>query len=193
MKTLQIVNVRTIPTKDGRVLFILDLVNGQPSIVRTAKEFIIDLQNSYLIGNDVQNPNHPVLLGILRDLKNFTVTGNVIHAKKDELWIVTENSRVVTDSTHPKHGSVVAGDKLPYEKDMSLVTEGFLAIALNPQIDMQIRQAQAYGTAVASTMASSNVFDAMPVASNVEEKEFDPSDIDADAFKEASEGQQPEE
>ena len=159
MKTLQITGVRFIPTDaKGNTLnlFIIDLANGQPSIVRSAKEFMIDLTNSYLIGAHVRNPAHPELLGVLRDLKGATISGDILTAKKGELWTVTATSSAVTKPSHPMFGKVSAGDQLPYEKDMTLVNDGFLTVTLHPQVTMMNKQAQAYGMSLASML---NAFD----------------------------------
>lgn len=158
MKTVQITNVRYIPVnaKNPLPLFILDLASGQPSIVRSEAEFLTDLRNSYLIGENVRNANHPALLSVLRDLQGATVSGTILFAKKGDSWTVTENSRVITDSTHPNFGKVAVGDKLPYEKDMTLVTDGFLTIALAPHIAMMNKQAEAYGFSLASMLNTFN-------------------------------------
>lgn len=179
MKTVQISSVRFIKEdkdKNPLNLFVLNLTNGKPAIVRSAKEFLTDLQNSYLIGAHVRNPNHPELLAVLRDLKGATVTGDILFAKQGELWTVTENSRVVTDKNHPKYGKVAVGDKLPYEKDMTLVQDGFLDVALSPQMAMMNKQAQAYGMSLASML---NAFETVDTVDSIAQTTTEPLDLGA--------------
>ena len=164
-------------------LFVLDLANGKPSIVRSAKEFLTDLNNSYLIGAHVKNPNHPELLSVLRDLRGATIEGNILFANKGDMWTVTENSRVVNDPNHPKYGKVAAGDQLPYERDMTLVTEGFLQIDYSPQIAMMNKQAHAYGMSLASMLNSFDTVESATTTSGAEP--VDAAHLDDDVVTEA--------
>ena len=161
MKTYKVVHIRKI-AEDSKGnplnIVVLDIPN-RPSIVRSAKEFLTDLNNSFLIGDKVKNINHPDVLDVFKDLSAmpFTVTGTIVDAKKGQKWTVTENSRVVTDKNHPLYGEVEAGDELPYEKDMTLVTEGFLKVAVNPVIRYENKKVLA--TAMQEMLDSANAMD----------------------------------
>lgn len=155
MKTLQVVKVSKInKDKNGNPLniFVLALANGQPAIVRSAREFLTDLKEASLIGDNVENPNHPEVLAILRDLKSspFHVTGEIKHAKKGELWEVTATSLAVTDPNHPEYGNVSVGDKLPYKKDMTIVTDGFLTVRVSDEVMFRINRIAAYSASLTS-------------------------------------------
>lgn len=183
MKTVQISSVRFIKEdkdKNPINLFVLNLTNGKPAIVRSSKEFLTDLQNSYLIGAHVRNPLHPDVLDVLADLniegRLSTVSGDILFAKQGELWTVTENSRVVTDKNHPKYGKVAIGDKLPYEKDMTLVQDGFLNVSLNPVTRMENKQAKAYGMSLAGML---NAFDTVDTVDSTARTTTEPLDLGA--------------
>lgn len=192
-KTVKVIGVRRI-LKDANGnplnIFVLEIPN-KPAIVRSAKEFLTDLKNSFLIGEHVVNPNHPELLSVLQDLNvaPFTITGTITDAKKGEMWVVTENSRVITDRSHPKYGEVSTGDKLPYEKDMTLVTDGFLNVSLNPQVAQQNKIALSTGQAMASMLSTyDEVVSESASYGTSDAPEFDVTDIPDNILQEATAG-----
>lgn len=135
--TVSVNKVSFVPKdKDGRDLnvFVFQLTNGKPNIIRRASQFLTDLKGSFLIDDRISNVRHPEVFGVLQDLQAgvFNITGNIKYCKKGDLWTVRENSSVVTDPNHPRYNTVVAGDKLPYETDMTIIEEGFLTIRVNP-------------------------------------------------------------
>lgn len=149
MKTIKATNVSFIGevTKDGQTrvynIFVIQVPN-KPNLIRSAKEFMTDLRESSHIGSNVTNPNDARVLRTLRYLKQapFTVSGDIIDVKKGDKWTVTENSRAITDKNHPLYGEVSVGDKVPSEKDATLVGEGFLKINYHPAIVQQMMIAE---------------------------------------------------
>lgn len=135
-------------------LVILDLSNGKPSIVRTAKAFLQDLDNSFLVLG-ATNINDPRVMGWLRDIRGASIQGDIKHHKAGETWTVQETSSIITDKNHPKFGSVAVGDTQTYEKDFTRV-EGFLNII--PSEMVMARQANAMAIAQ-MTAQLTGVFD----------------------------------
>lgn len=183
MKTLKVRKVSTPKLQSGGRIVVLHLSNGMPNILRTEEQFVNDLQGSFLIGDNVKSFNHPEVRNVLSDLKNFTVTGEIIHRKKGELYTLTEHSRMIKDPSHPAFGTVAIGDKVPVETDSSTVTDGFLDITLNPMVVMQNKQAFAYGAVLASTFGNVDEGNYSSDAADVES--FDASAIPDDVYQEA--------
>lgn len=162
MKTIAITKVRKLKSHG---LIIIDLGNGKPSIIRTNTQFLQDMKNSYLINESVMTIEHPEVLSALRDLKRGTVSGEISHHKEGEEWIVTEESRAITDPKHPQYGSVQVGDKLAYENDNTRVDDGFLDISYHPSI----QAIKANATAIAQAqMAMLGAFDSYEEPTTVE-------------------------
>jgi hypothetical protein len=188
MKTLQVNGVAKI-AKDSKGntlnVFVLKIAGGKPAILRSASEFLTDLKNAFLIGDNVRNANHPELLSVLRDLNSapFTISGEIIHAIKGEKWTVRETSSVITNPNHPKHGSVAIGDELPYERDMTIVTDGFLQVVPNDKVTMMNKQAFSYGNAMASMLGQ---YEDAPVETTNEGETVDPDLIPDDVLSEAT-------
>ena len=182
---------------NGKVydLVIIRLGNA-PAIVRNKSQFLIDLQESALIGKNVTSLNHPLALDVIKDLKEdwFTVRGEIKSVKAGEMWTVTENSIVVKDKNHPKYGTVVAGDSLPYEKDATIVTEGFLNISVNPIIRQENKIALSTGNAYAQLLQTAQEVDTgATYGESNETPEFDASSIPDDVLAEATAGASTEE
>lgn len=186
MVTLKVRKVSTPKTKSGERVVVFHLTNGKPNIIRNVKQFLTDLTNSFLIQEGIEDLNHPQVTAILRDLKNFTITGEVIHVKEGEQWTVTENSSIVTDPKHPLHGQKVVGDKVAYTADMSIVEDGFLDVELNPLKSMENKQALAYASSVQAMMSTSNAFDFG--SNDVDTKSTDEIEIPDDLVTEATAG-----
>ena len=159
-------------------LVVLDLSNGKPSIVRTAKAFIQDLDNSFLVEN-VSSIRDPRVRTWMRDLKGATITGDIKHHKAGETWIVQETSSVMTDKNHPQFGTVEVGQSMTYEKDMTRV-DGFLDFQPNEMV--MARQANAHAMAQMQAQLA-GAFDTFDTPSNdviegaTPEEEFDPNMI----------------
>jgi len=158
METLFIARVRKI-AKDAKGaninIVVIDLTNGKPSIVRNFTQFLQDLKNSFLIDESVNSINHPQVTRVLRGLKRGMVSGEITFTKKGDEYVVTENSRVITDITHPEFGKFAIGDKRIAEEDRTIV-EGFLDVETNE--DHQTIQATAEATAQAK-MAMQGAFE----------------------------------
>lgn len=199
MKTLKANGIRKISQdKNGNPLniFVINLVNGKPAVIRTAKEFLTDLKNSFLIGEYVNNTNHPELRQVLRDLSSgvYTITGNIKHVKKGDKWTVTENSSAVTNPSHPAFNKVAVGDQLPYQKDQSIVEDGFLQVNLNPTIRQENKDALYRGVALANLMAMDEEPSSTVVTGDDYNSSADDFDIDDDVITHAKQTEeQPEE
>lgn len=162
MEVLFITRVRKIAkgkTVDGVAqdvnIVVLDLTGGKPSIVRNYSQFLQDLKNSFLIDDNINNINHPQVTRVLRGLKRGNISGEINFTKKGDKFTVTENSRAITDPTHPEFGKVSVGDVRISEEDRAIV-EGFLDIEPNEQY--QTVQATAEATAQAK-MAMAGAFE----------------------------------
>lgn len=170
MKTIKIQKVRFIKNdaKGNAInLVILDLANGKPSIIRGAKSFLQDLDNSFLV-DGIDNIRHPQVRAAMRDLARGTVTGEIKHVVAGDMWKVTADSSVIKDPTHPKYGTVKVGQELPYEKDATIV-DGFLDL-LPTEVSLA-RSANAFAIASA-TVGLDDAFDA-------------PTDTPAESFADA--------
>jgi len=151
MANFKISQVRRIANNSAGKAINLTLiyVKGQTTpIIRRPKEFIQDLKNSFIIPNGVDNINHPSVLDAMKDIKGGTLQGDVSFLKKGDMWTVHENSRCITDKSHPKFGTVSVNDQLPAERDQSYV-EGFLSI----EESIQARAIKANAKAYAQQMA----------------------------------------
>lgn len=184
MQTLKIVNVRFIRhNAKGQTinLVILDLANGKPSIVRPAKAFIQDLENSFIV-TGLNSVNDPRFMNAMRDLRGATATGDITHHKAGDKWTVTADSPMVTDATHPKFGTVQAGDQLAYEKDGTRV-EAFLTYDLPERVLARqananaLAQIQAQLMGAFDTQASSVESADAPVEVVEGDEAFDPNTI----------------
>jgi hypothetical protein len=174
--------------KDGNVLdlFVFHLANGKPNLIRRGKQFLTDLSGSFLIDDRINNTRHPEVRDALEDLqaKPFTITGNIKYCKKGDLWVVREESTVVTDPNNPRYNTVVPGDKLPYETDMTIVEDGFLTVRVNPLVKAMNKDSIAKAKLYMAMLYD----DAEPVAkanTTQDNSEFDANDIDSDVLKHA--------
>ena len=147
-------------------LIILDLANGKPSVIRNAAQFLQDCKNSFLVDDNVNSMAHPSVIAVLRGLKRGAVSGDITHNKKGDTWVVTEDSSVFKDKSHPQYGKVSVGDKMPYLDDNTRV-EGFLDIDLSDKVATRMANAEAIA---AATVAADSVFDMMTVEVAVEEE-----------------------
>lgn len=159
-QTIQILRVRRI-SKDSKGnninIVVIDLANGKPSIIRNASQFVQDAKNSFLVGDNVNSINHPAISRVLKGMKRGSISGDIAHNAKGEEWTVTEDSRAITDKTHPQYNKVSVGDKLQYQDDNTRV-EGFLDIELNDRTEERMANAEALADA---TVASRGVFDVL--------------------------------
>ncbi len=168
-------------------LVILDLAGNKPSIVRNANAFLQDLDNSFLV-DGATSIRSPQVRAIMRDLAGATVTGDIKHFKAGDTWLVTKDSSVITDPSHPEYGNVEVGDKQQYQKDGTRV-EGFLTI--RPTEQVMARKENAF--AIADMMATMNgafgieeaITPVIEVTTSVEEA-FDPAAVPASTMNEAT-------
>ena len=162
-------------------IVVLDLTNGKSSIVRNYTQFLQDLKNSFLIDDNVNNINHPQVTKVLRGLKRGVVSGEISFTKKGDKYKVTEESRVVTDPTHPEFNKWNVGDVRVAEEDRTIV-EGFLDI--EPSEQFQTVQATAEATAQAK-LAMQGAFEDFGVSNNVSDMALAMDDIPEDTLTEA--------
>lgn len=188
MEVLHIARVRRIAqgrSIDGVAqtvnIVVLDLASNKPSIVRNYAQFLQDLKNSFLIDDNVNSMNHPQVTKVLRGLKRGIVSGDISFTKKGDKYKVTEESRVVTDPTHPEFGKWNVGDTRIAEEDRAIV-EGFLDI--EPSEQFQTVQAVADATAQAK-LAMQGAFEDFGITSKTTELVEAVDDIPEDALNEA--------
>jgi len=182
METTFIAKVRkigTIKTPEGENvkmnIVIIDTTNNKPSIVRNFSQFLQDLKNSFLIDENVTSMNHPQILRTLKGLKRGRVSGDVQYSKKGDKWTVNENSRCVTDPTHPQFGSVSIGDTLTVETPRAII-DGFLDFEVNSETNQQMLIADSVASATQAMQGVFEDFDAV-VTNNSSNVENDTSDI----------------
>lgn len=163
-------------------IIVIDLANGKSSIVRNFTQFLQDLKNSFLIDDNISNINHPQVTKVLRGLKRGIVSGDISFTKKGDKYVVTEDSRVVTDPTHPEFGKFNVGDVRVAEEDRTII-DGFLDI--EPSEQYQTVQATAEATASAK-LAMQGIFEDFGVSSKAGDVQgMDVDDIPTDALEEA--------
>lgn len=150
MKTVQIVKVKRI-VGEGVDLVALVLSNGKPDVVRSPKEFINDLKGSFLIDESVNSMKHPSVTRCLRNLRGGMLEGDLKYAKAGETWTVTENSQVIKNKNAKGFGKYAVGDEKEYEKDATIVQDGFLTLELNEKAYEREENAHAYASARVST------------------------------------------
>ena len=186
--TVSVNKVSFVPRdKDGNELnvFVLQLANGKPSIIRRASQFLTDLKGSFLIDDRISNPRHPEVFNVLQDLQAgiFSVTGNIKYCKKGDFWVVRENSLIVTNPNHPRYNSVVVGDKVPYETDMTIVEDGFLTIKVNPMRVAINKDSMAKAKLYMAMLEEPQAIETPKATENV--SDFDPDAIDQNVLAHA--------
>lgn len=158
MKTVQISKVARIAQGEMN-LIILELANGKPSVIRSPKEFINDLKGSFLVDESVNSMNHPQVRKCLRNLRGGILEGDLKYAKAGETWTVTKDSQVITNPKAKGFGDYAIGDDKAYEKDATIVVDGFLTLELKEDAYQREENAQAYASA---RVGSASAFDIAP-------------------------------
>lgn len=143
--TAGVTKVRIIPATATnnvpRDMVILVLDGKSQPIIRTFKQFVLDLQESHLIPRTVNDINHPDVLDVVRDVQGGSVSGEVEFWKKGSEYTVDDNSTVVTNPEHPDYGNYKPGDKHKRISDGSRV-EGFLTLKRATAAEMASRTAK---------------------------------------------------
>jgi len=160
MKTVQISAVKRIATDEVN-LVVLVLANGKPDVVRSTKEFLNDLKGSFLIDDSINSMNHPQVRKALRNLKGGMLQGDLKYAKAGDTWIVTENSQVVKNPKAKGFGQYAIGDAKEYEKDATIVVDGFLTFDFQEEAYQREENAEAYA---AKRVKATDAFDIAPDA-----------------------------
>ena len=158
MKTVQIKAVKRIAQGDTNVI-ILELANGKPSVLRSPEQFLNDLSGSFLIDEGISSMNHPQVRKCLRNLRGGMLEGDLKYAKAGETWIVTKDSQVITNPKAKGFGQYAIGDEKEYEKDATIVVDGFLTLDLKEDAYQREDNAQAYATA---RVGRADAFDIAP-------------------------------
>lgn len=141
MENLFIAKVRKIAKNaKGETIniVVIDTTNNKPSIIRTFTQFITDLKDSDLIDDTVNNINHPQISGrsgVLRGLRRGEVYGDITYTNKGDKFLVTEDSGVIKDPSHPEFGQWSIGDERVATESKAIV-EGFLTLDTNERFDM---------------------------------------------------------
>lgn len=146
MRTLSIQKVSVIPfNKAGEAINVVAIrLDNGTAIIRRNKQFLIDLRESFLIGQDVDSINDPSVLRVLRQLKNGTVTGDVAYHEAGSKYFIDENHNALTNPNHRLYGKVVVGQEMETEKAGWRVTDGFLDFEVSVKADVTNANAEAY-------------------------------------------------
>lgn len=110
-----------ITKKDGNVLVGIQVKGYERMLIRTPKQFLAELKNCALIGQNINDINHPVVLSVRRGLMGGIVAGKLDYHKAGSFYLVPADSPAITDKTHRLYGKVAIGD--PVERE----AEGFYA------------------------------------------------------------------
>ena len=176
MASIKISNVRFIKNNaKGETinLVILDLANNKPSIVRTAKAFLQDLDNSFVSGN-ISSITAPAVRTAMRDMRGATIHGDIKHHSAGDKWTVTKDSSIIKDKNHPKFGTAEVGDELTYENDLTRV-EGFLDIEFSEKVYARQANAESIATMTAQLAGAFDSFNDTPTL-DVPHTEVDPTE-----------------
>jgi len=148
MKTLVITQISKIPfNKEGQPINVVAIrTNGNPAILRSYDQFLIDLRESFLVGDNVTSMNDPEILEVLADLQGGSVRGNVTFHKKGDTYVLTEESPAITNANHRLYGKVQVGDKLEAENDGARVTDGFLTLKREATAQVIHKSSNAYAS-----------------------------------------------
>lgn len=134
----------------GREINLTVIKTGNDTaIVRKPKEFLQDLKNSFLIGDNVMNIKHPEVRQAMKGLRGGIVEGNIEYSKKGDAWTVTEDSLCITDPNHPDYGTAAVGDKRELERDQARIVDGFLELEQNMKFQAMMMNANAIAAATA--------------------------------------------
>jgi len=128
---LVITKISKIPfNKEGEAINVVAIRVGanKPAILRSYDQFLIDLRESFLIGDNVTSMNDQEVLEVLADLQGGTVSGSIHFHKQGDEYEVTEDSPAMTNPNHRLYGKVSVGDKLKAERDGARILEGFLTL-----------------------------------------------------------------
>jgi hypothetical protein len=178
---------------DGTVLnlIILRLTNGK-DILRPLTKFLIDLENSNLIGSRHNiSINSQKFLSLLIDLEGATVKGDFRHVKAGDKWKVEADHPMFHDENHPLFGKHEVGDEIPYKSDGTPVN-GFLKLTMSASVRQMYIQSEFL--AEASLMAKSafgvpaTPEPAMPIETKADNNGFDPANVDPSIIDQATGG-----
>jgi len=151
-QSAQISAIRHIPasSKVKNAIVIIERV-GYPNhdIVRTEASFLIDLKNSFLIGNEVTSMSHPAVRNVLRSLKGGTVTAKLDNVEAGSKYILDENSSEV------KANPSLLGEERTRERSSALVERGeFLDLQRSVMQDTLAINAEAYASTLAAMLST---------------------------------------
>lgn len=188
--TVSVNKIAFIPRdKNGQPLelFVLHLSNDKQPIIRRSAQFLNDLKGSFIVDDRITSIRHPEVRDALKDLQErpFTVTGQIKYCKKGDLWTVREESSIVTDPNHPKYNTVVPGDKVAYETDMTIVEDGFLTVRVNPLVSASNKDSLAKAKLYIAMMYEPEMESATATTQSKDESQFNEEDIDSDVLAHA--------
>jgi len=140
MKTVQITKVERIASMGLTVLHI----GNKPNVLRTDEQLLADINGSFITPREVTSMNDPQVRDVLRTLRGGTLMGDITHVKAGDKWTVTAESRVMREPKAKGFGQYQVGDQKEYEKDATIINDGFLTLDLNRRAYEETANANAY-------------------------------------------------
>lgn len=141
MKTLKIVQVKTIFNENVKKPIVVYVTAQGIDVARTPKQALLDMQNSgrclllpsNALDGGIVNANQMVLSIFKKELFKLvgaTVSGEIRPFKAGDTFVYTEGHPALTDKTHEQYNKVKLGDKGVAEGD-GVWIDGFLNIPLS--------------------------------------------------------------
>jgi len=122
--------VKVVPTKRGTVVF-LSFNGKEQQLGRSSKQFLIDLQESFLIDEDITSIKHPSVRRVFAKLRGATVSNKLDFYKAGADYKI-EKGHPALSPDHSDYGTVVLGQVLQTEKDgVRVVGREFLNMELS--------------------------------------------------------------
>lgn len=149
MITLKIEKVEVVPfnSKQERIDMVYIRLVGKAkehSIGRKSSQFLIDLQNSYLLPKSVTSMEDTKVLKVLRKLKGGTVSGELSFHKKGDTYTIDANHPAIINPNHVLYGKVVVGTPMEAKEDGWRITTGFLDLEVSDRAMEAEYNADAY-------------------------------------------------
>lgn len=162
--TNEITRLRVVPASKsttGQAVVIIEREGHKDfDIVRSEPLFLIDLKNSFLIGDHVNSINDPEVREVLARINagEFYVKGDIENAAKDSTYVLDEYSAEVRQDP-----SLIGQTRTRSRATAVVARSSFLNFV--PTIDTRqvTANANAYGSKLASLMARVNVSTSAPV------------------------------
>ena len=119
----------TVAAPEGVVLIVVAGFN-EP-LVRKPKQFLADMQGSFLIGNEVLSLNSKTAMLTMAGLKGSIIENELTANKIGDTYTVSEDHPALKPD-HADYGNIVVGEKIAYKTNSTFLPFGeFLDITLS--------------------------------------------------------------